>query len=111
MRPFGFRMSGTSEKSGHVVHVAPESLMSLGLQKYATKAAVSSMHCRSHVTALTALSDQRAKCTDRTRCGFCQAMIAAISWTLLACLWTYLHTMAAWPSDGRGMMRVSSSAG
>jgi hypothetical protein len=30
MRPFSFR---TSEKSGHAVHVAPESRMSLGLQK------------------------------------------------------------------------------
>lgn len=111
MRPFGFQTSGTSEKSGHAVHVAPESPMSLGLQKHATKAAVISMHFRSHATALTALGDQRAKCMDRTRRSFRQAMVAAFLSTQAAWLWTYLHTVAPWPSDGKDMMRVFSSAG
>jgi hypothetical protein len=111
MRPFGFRTSGTSEKSGHAVHVAPESRMSLGLQE------VRHQSCGNH-DALS-ISRNCIDCFERPTCQmhgsnqmrFRQAMIAAISSTLLACLWTYLHTVAAWPSDGRDMMRVFSSAG
>jgi hypothetical protein len=84
MRPFGFRTSGTSEKSGHAVHVAPESRMSLELQK------VRHQSCGK----LDALSISRncigffelptCQCVNRTGCSFRQAMIAAISSTLLA---------------------------